>query len=49
VAHCDDTGYTASPVQTGAASPALGAGERPGATRLPFALGDRLAAQVDVG
>ncbi|RFU19084.1 RHS repeat-associated core domain-containing protein [Geodermatophilus marinus] len=49
VSHCDDTGCTASAVQTSAASAALGAGERPGATRLPFTLGDRLAAQVDVG
>ena len=49
VAHCDGTGCTASPVQTGAVSPALGAGARAAATRLPFTLGDRLTAQVDVG
>jgi RHS repeat-associated protein len=49
IAHCDDTGCTASPVQTGAVSPALGAGARAAATRLPFTLGDRLSAQVDVG
>ncbi len=49
IAHCDNTGCTASPVQTGAVSPALGAGSRAAATRLPFTLGDRLAAQVDVG
>jgi RHS repeat-associated protein len=49
VEHCDDTGCTGSAVLTGLVSPALGAGARPGATRLPFTLGDRLSAQVDVG
>ncbi|WP_409332822.1 hypothetical protein [Trujillonella humicola] len=49
VAHCDDTGCTPSGVQTGFVSPALAAGERPGATRLPFTVGDRISAQVDAG
>lgn len=38
-----------SPIQTGYVSPALGAGERPGATLIPFTIGDKIAAQVDVG
>lgn len=49
VEHCDDTGCTASGVQTGHVSPDLAAGRRPGATRLPFTLGDKISAQVDVG
>lgn len=34
---------------TGYVSPDLGAGSRPGATRVPFTVGDRVAAAVDVG
>lgn len=49
IAHCDSTGCTSSAVETGHVSQAIGAGERPGATRLPFTLGDRLGGQVDVG
>ncbi|TQN35374.1 YD repeat-containing protein, partial [Blastococcus colisei] len=49
VAHCDDTGCTSSDVQTGHVSPDLAAGARPGATRVPFTVGDRIPAQVDVG
>lgn len=49
VAHCDDTGCTDSGIKSGIVSPALGAGERPGATRVPFTIGDRIGAQVDVG
>lgn len=49
VAHCDSSGCTSSPVQTGYVSSALGAGERPGATRIPFTIGDRIGAQVDAG
>ncbi|SMO84560.1 RHS repeat-associated core domain-containing protein [Geodermatophilus aquaeductus] len=49
VAHCDTTGCTSSAVQTGQVSAALAAGERPGGTRLPFTVGDRLGAQVDAG
>lgn len=49
IAHCDSTGCTPSAVLTGYASPALGAGERSGATRLPFTVGDRVSAQVDAG
>ena len=49
IAHCDDTGCTDSAVQTGFVSSALGAGERPGATRQSFTIGDRIGAQVDVG
>jgi RHS repeat-associated protein len=36
-------------VKTGYVSPALGAGQRPGATRIPFTIGDKIGAQVDVG
>jgi hypothetical protein len=36
-------------VQTGHVSPDLAAGERPGATRIPFTIGDTISAQVDVG
>jgi RHS repeat-associated protein len=49
VAHCDSSGCTSSPVQTGYVSSTLGAGERPGATRIPFTIGDRIGAQVDAG
>jgi YD repeat-containing protein len=49
ISHCDDTGCTAAPVHTGYVSPDLAAGERPGATRIPFTIGDRISAQVDVG
>ncbi|MCU1667931.1 MAG: hypothetical protein JWP40_858 [Blastococcus sp.] len=49
VKDCDSTGCLSSAVQTGHVSPALGAGERSGATRVPFTIGDKIAAQVDVG
>lgn len=49
VEHCDNSGCITSPVKTGQVSPELGAGPRPGASGLPFALGDALSAQVDVG
>jgi hypothetical protein len=49
ISHCDATGCTAAPVQTGHVSPDLAAGERPGATRIPFTIGDTISAQVDVG
>ncbi len=49
IAHCDSTGCTSSPVKAGAVSPSLGAGERPGGTRLPLTIGDRIDGQVDVG
>lgn len=49
IAHCDSSGCAPSAVKTGFVSPALGAGARPGATRLPFTIGDRVGAQVDVG
>lgn len=49
VEHCDLTGCITSPVKTGQVSPELGAGPRPGATGIPFTLGDALAAQVDAG
>ncbi|RZU33972.1 RHS repeat-associated protein [Blastococcus saxobsidens] len=49
IAHCDGTGCTAAEVKTGVVSPALGAGVRPGATRVPVTIGDRIGAQVDVG
>lgn len=49
IAHCDSSGCNPSPMQTGYVSPALAAGERPGATRQSFTLGDRLGGQVDVG
>ncbi len=49
VAHCDSSGCTSTPVQTGKVSSALGAGERPGATRLPLTIGDRIGGQIDVG
>lgn len=48
-AHCDDTGCATSAVKTGTVSPALGAGPRSGATRIPFTIGDGISAQVDVG
>ena len=47
---CDATACSAlSALQTGYVSPALGAGSRPSATRVPFPVGDRISAQVDVG
>jgi YD repeat-containing protein len=49
ISHCDSSGCNPSAVKTGSVSPALGAGARSGATRLPFTIGDRVAAQVDVG
>lgn len=49
VTDCDSSGCTSSAVLTGYASPALGAGERPGGTRVPFTIGDKLKAQVDAG
>jgi RHS repeat-associated protein len=49
ISHCDATGCTAAPVQTGYVSPDLAAGKRPGATRTSFTMGDRISAQVDVG
>ena len=49
VKHCDDGGCTSSASKTGHVSPDLGAGSRPGATRIPFTIGDKIAAQVDVG
>ncbi len=47
--HCDGSGCNPSAVQTGHVSPDVAAGSRPGATRLPFAIGDKISAQVDVG
>jgi RHS repeat-associated protein len=49
IKHCDDGGCTASASQTGYVSPDVGAGSRPGATRIPFTIGDKIKAQVDVG
>lgn len=49
VADCDGSGCTDSAIDTGYVSPALGAGTRSGATRVPFTIGDKIAAQVDVG
>ncbi|GAA4424082.1 hypothetical protein GCM10023169_20460 [Georgenia halophila] len=39
----------AAPVETTRVSPMLGAGERKSATTVPFQLGDRVQAEVDVG
>lgn len=44
VSHCDDTGCNPSAIQTGHVSPDLAAGARPGATRLPFTVGDKISA-----
>jgi RHS repeat-associated protein len=49
IADCDASGCAPSAVTTGYVSPALGAGERPGETRVPFTLGDTMLAQVDAG
>jgi RHS repeat-associated protein len=49
IAHCDSSGCNPSAVKTGYVSQAMGAGARPGATRVPFTIGDGVAAQVDVG
>ncbi|WP_282947187.1 RHS repeat domain-containing protein [Cellulomonas endometrii] len=50
VAACDASTCSApSAVQTGRVQPELGAGARKNATTLPFQLGDRVAASVDVG
>lgn len=49
VEHCDVSGCLTTAVKTGQVSPELGAGQRPGATGIPFTLGDALSAQVDVG
>jgi RHS repeat-associated protein len=49
IADCDSSGCTSSAVTTGYVSPDLAAGSRPSATRLPFTVGDRISAQVDVG
>jgi RHS repeat-associated protein len=49
VEHCDVSGCLTTSVKTGQVSPELGAGQRPGATGIPFTLGDALTAQVDVG
>lgn len=47
---CDSTACSATTsIQNGVVSPMLGAGPRKGATGLPFTVGDRVAAQVDVG
>ncbi|MQA36026.1 RHS repeat-associated core domain-containing protein [Modestobacter roseus] len=47
--HCDSTGCTSSATLTRSVSPDVGIGPRPGATRVPFTLGDQINAQVDVG
>jgi RHS repeat-associated protein len=49
VEHCDVSGCLTTSVKTGQVSPELGAGQRPGATGIPFTLGDSLSARVDVG
>lgn len=50
VAACDASACSApSAVQTSRVQPELGAGARKNATTLPFQLGDRVAASVDVG
>ncbi|WP_299952993.1 RHS repeat-associated core domain-containing protein [uncultured Modestobacter sp.] len=47
--HCDSTGCTSSATLTSQVSPDVGIGPRPGASRVPFTIGDQINAQVDVG
>ncbi|WP_164699760.1 RHS repeat protein [Modestobacter sp. KNN46-3] len=47
--HCDSTGCTSSATLTGAVSSDVGIGPRPGASGVPFSIGDRINAQVDPG
>ena len=47
--HCDSSGCITSPVKTGRVSSDLGIGPRAGASRVPFAIGDAINAQVDAG
>jgi hypothetical protein len=49
VDHCDSTGCASTSVKTGYVSALLGIGKRPGATTLPFTIGDTVGATVDVG
>ena len=47
--HCDGSGCTSSAVQTGEVDAGPAMGPRPGATTVPFTLGDSISATIDAG